>query len=83
MLQFSGKVVTSAHKVPQGDWFNYISSPHLAAEILMYFSLTVILWNNVTWRFIFGWVLSNQVRLENHWVHFYLIKLIDSTVSAL
>lgn len=53
--------MTSAHKIPKGDWFEYVSSPHLTAEIIMYFSLTLILWRNVTWRFIFGWVLSNQV----------------------
>lgn len=61
MLVFLGKVVTSAHKIPKGDWFEYISSPHITAEILMYLSITLILWRNITWRFIFGWVLSNQV----------------------
>lgn len=64
-----GKVVTEAHKLPYGDWFTYVSSPHSLAEILMYFALTLILWGNVTWLFVFIWVLTNQVEtsLLAHW----------------
>ncbi|KAF5279009.1 hypothetical protein FQA39_LY05687 [Lamprigera yunnana] len=64
-----GNVVTEAHKLPQGDWFNYVSSPHGLAEILMYLALTIILWGSITWIFIFAWVLCNQVEtaLLSHW----------------
>ncbi|KAF2900043.1 hypothetical protein ILUMI_06147 [Ignelater luminosus] len=64
-----GSIITDVHKLPCGDWFEYVSSPHLLAEILMYFALTVILRNNVTWLYIFAWVLSNQVEtaLLSHW----------------
>lgn len=64
-----GKIVTQEHKLPRGDWFEYVSAPHLLAEKLMYISLTVILWGNMTWFFVLAWVLSNQVEtaLLNHW----------------
>lgn len=58
----AGEVVSSGYKVPQGDWFDYVSTPHQLAEILMYLALTILLYGNVTWWFVFGWVLSNQVR---------------------
>ncbi|KAK5643117.1 hypothetical protein RI129_006962 [Pyrocoelia pectoralis] len=64
-----GKIITEAHILPHGDWFRYVSSPHMLAELLMYLALTVILWGNVTWLYIFAWVLSNQVEsaLLTHW----------------
>jgi 3-oxo-5-alpha-steroid 4-dehydrogenase 3 len=53
--------MTLEHKVPHGDWFELVSSPHNLAEILMYLALTFILWGSNTWPFVFLWVLSNQV----------------------
>lgn len=61
-LSSTGNIITDGHQLPQGDWFNVLSSPHQTAEILMYFSLTVLLWYNITWFFVFTWVLSNQVK---------------------
>lgn len=61
MYLIAGNIVSDAHKLPQGDWFNVLSSPHQTAEILMYFSITILLWYNITWFFVFTWVLSNQV----------------------
>ncbi|CAH1159397.1 unnamed protein product [Phaedon cochleariae] len=64
-----GDLVSNDHKVPYGDWFDYLSAPHQNAEILMYFSITILLWYNITWFFVFAWVLSNQVEtiLLSHW----------------
>ncbi|KAG5882537.1 hypothetical protein JTB14_038148 [Gonioctena quinquepunctata] len=64
-----GDVVTSEHKLPQGGMFEYLSAPHQTAEILMYLSITILLWYNITWFFVFTWVLSNQVEtiLLSHW----------------
>jgi 3-oxo-5-alpha-steroid 4-dehydrogenase 3 len=56
-----GSIVTLEHQVPQGDWFELVSSPHNLAEILMYFALTFILLGSNTWPVVFLWVLSNQV----------------------
>lgn len=64
-----GQVVSSKYKLPHGDWFELLSCPHQTAEILMYSCLMWILWNNITWFFVFSWVLSNQVEtiLMSHW----------------
>ncbi|XP_018579620.1 polyprenol reductase [Anoplophora glabripennis] len=64
-----GNVVSESHKVPHGDWFNYVTAPHQTAEILMYLALTILLWKNFTWFFVFIWVLSNQIEtiLLTHW----------------
>ncbi|XP_056643766.1 polyprenol reductase [Diorhabda sublineata] len=64
-----GEIVTSEHKLPFGDWFEYISSPLQAAEIIMYTALTVILKYHFTWFFVYAWVVVNQVEtmLLNHW----------------
>lgn len=56
-----GEIVTYEHKLPFGDWFEYISSPLQAAEIIMYTSLTVILRYNFTWFFVYALVIANQV----------------------
>ncbi|ENN78912.1 hypothetical protein HUJ04_009435 [Dendroctonus ponderosae] len=65
-----GDVVSNGYKIPQGDWFKYLSCPpHQTAEIIMYSCVTWILWYNVSWFFIFTWVLVNQVEtiLLSHW----------------
>jgi hypothetical protein len=56
-----GSIVTLEHRVPHGDWFELVSSPHNMAEILMYLALTFILFGSNTWPVVFLWVLSNQV----------------------
>ena len=30
------------HKIPYGDWFEYVSSPHFLAEVIIYFALFVV-----------------------------------------
>lgn len=57
----NGTIVTLQHRVPHGDWFEVVSSPHNLAEVLIYLALTFILWGSMTWPFVFLWVLSNQV----------------------
>jgi len=48
--------------VPQGDWFNYISCPHYAAECLIYLSLVFVMGtDHTTGLFIALWVVSNQM----------------------
>lgn len=65
----SGKVVTQAYRLPEGDLFHYISSPHMFCEVVMYLSLAIILWGSSTFPFVAAWVLSNQVEnaLLTHW----------------
>lgn len=54
-------MTNEGYKIPEGDWFNYLSSPHSTAEILMYTALSLILWNNTCWLYVYGWILANQV----------------------
>lgn len=61
---FAGNVITHEHKIPYGDLFDYVTSPHLLTEIVMYMSLQLILWGNSTWLYIIGWVICNQVCLN-------------------
>ncbi|GJQ64918.1 hypothetical protein Trydic_g7087 [Trypoxylus dichotomus] len=64
-----GNTISDAYKLPKGGWFDAVSSPHNLAEILMYSSLTLIIWPNFTWWFIYLWVIVNQVEvaLLSHW----------------
>ncbi|XP_066141482.1 polyprenol reductase [Euwallacea fornicatus] len=65
----NGNTVNSEYKLPQGDWFDYLTAPHQTTEIVMYCCITWILWSNITWFFIFTWVLANQIEtiLLSHW----------------
>ncbi|XP_069683014.1 polyprenal reductase [Periplaneta americana] len=65
----NGSVVTLEHRVPHGDWFELVSSPHNLTEIMMYLAMTFILWGSDTWPVVFLWVLSNQVEtaMLTHW----------------
>lgn len=60
---------TENYKVPEGDWFQYLSSPNLSAEVLIYLSLTILMWQNQTWWFLMYWVIVNQGEnmLLTHW----------------
>ncbi|KAG8230468.1 hypothetical protein J437_LFUL009957 [Ladona fulva] len=64
-----GVTFTYRHMVPRGGLFEILSSPHITAEIVIYAALTIILKSNMTWWFVFVWVLVNQgeVALLNHW----------------
>ncbi|XP_063222729.1 polyprenol reductase [Bacillus rossius redtenbacheri] len=64
-----GEVVTYEHRIPHGDWFELVSSPHLLSEVLMYLALALVLRGSHTWLFVFLWVFCNQVEsaLLAHW----------------
>jgi 3-oxo-5-alpha-steroid 4-dehydrogenase 3 / polyprenol reductase len=56
-----GKVKTESHLLPQGGWFNYVSSPHMLTEIAMYLTLYALLHENTSYIYCLSWVLSNQI----------------------
>ncbi|EDW04062.1 polyprenol reductase [Drosophila grimshawi] len=56
----TGDVQTEAHLMPSGGWFDYISSPHMFFEVVMYFCLADLFTPIITWKLIFLWVASNQ-----------------------
>ncbi|GLG97190.1 Polyprenol reductase [Gryllus bimaculatus] len=65
-----GEVISVKHKIPHGDMFEYVSSPHLLCEILMYLGLTFVMWGASIWPWVFFWVLTNQVEsalLTHQW----------------
>ncbi|XP_013387230.1 polyprenol reductase isoform X2 [Lingula anatina] len=39
----SGQIVSTGYKVPRGDWFGWISCPHLFADILIYTAIGICL----------------------------------------
>ncbi|KAL0268146.1 UNVERIFIED_CONTAM: hypothetical protein PYX00_010200 [Menopon gallinae] len=72
----SGAVVTKEHKIPRGGLFEYVSSPHMTCEMLMYIALSFILFNNYTFKYILFWVVSNQLEssLLSHWWYLNTFK---------
>ncbi|XP_031634805.1 polyprenol reductase-like [Contarinia nasturtii] len=62
----SGDVITEKHLMPQGGFFDFVSSPHMFFEVLMYTALTVILIGNTSWIWVFLWVIGNQI--ETAWL---------------
>ena len=35
------------YTIPYGDWFQYVSSPHYTAEIMIYVGVCVLMWGNI------------------------------------
>lgn len=63
------QVVSSKHQAPRGGMFEYVSSPHYLAEIMVYNGLTIILWNfNLTWfnGLLWTWVNQTAMALLSH-----------------
>ncbi|XP_043492674.1 polyprenol reductase [Polistes fuscatus] len=66
----NNKVVFDGYKVPHGGLFEYITSPLQLTEILIYLSLSVILWQSNTFHYVTLWVIVNQVHcaiMEHKW----------------
>ena len=67
----SGKISSYKHRIPFGDWFQYISCPHYFAECIIYLAFIIVassahmsMWALV----IFVWV--NQLvaaRITHNW----------------
>ncbi|KAK9876688.1 hypothetical protein WA026_014067 [Henosepilachna vigintioctopunctata] len=68
-LRKTKKSIVDDYKLPMGDWFQYFSSPHYIAEIIMYVALTTFQWQSTTWWFVMLWIFSNQIEsiLLSHW----------------
>jgi 3-oxo-5-alpha-steroid 4-dehydrogenase 3 len=56
-----GKVATETHSMPKGGWFEYVSSPHMTAEVGMYLTLYVLLFQNTSYIYCLSWVITNQL----------------------
>lgn len=64
----SGEHVKHEHKMPEGGMFEYLSCPHMFAEVLVYIGILIVLQGHTGWLVVTIWVLSNQIQvaLMNH-----------------
>ncbi|XP_016062771.1 PREDICTED: polyprenol reductase [Miniopterus natalensis] len=57
----AGVVIHCNHRIPFGDWFEYVSSPNYLAELMIYISMAVTLgFHNVTWWLVVTYVFFSQ-----------------------
>ena len=57
----SGVVIHCNHRIPFGDWFEYVSSPNYLAELMIYISMAVTFgFYNLTWWLVVTYVFFNH-----------------------
>ncbi|KAM9330407.1 polyprenal reductase [Gastrophryne carolinensis] len=78
----SGKVVSMAHALPRGDWFEKVSCPHYFAELLIYIAIAILFGlAHTTWWLVVLLVLFNQSLSAILCHEFYLQKFDDYPVD--
>lgn len=71
----AGHIVTTGYKIPNGHWFDSVSSPHYFAELLIYVSIGLVLGlGNATWWWLVAFVASYQFFLAYNTHAWYLNK---------
>ncbi|PIM99037.1 putative steroid reductase [Handroanthus impetiginosus] len=64
--------------IPRGDWFEYVSSPHYLAEIVIYGGLVIASgFSDITIWLLFGFVVANLVFAAAETQRWYLRKFDD------
>ena len=57
----SGVIVHCQHRIPFGDWFDYVSSANYLAELMIYISMAVTFGlHNLTWWLVVTYVFFSQ-----------------------
>ncbi|XP_068831525.1 polyprenol reductase isoform X2 [Capricornis sumatraensis] len=57
----NGVVIHCNHRIPFGDWFEYVSSPNYLAELMIYISMAVTFgFYNLTWWLVVTYVFFSQ-----------------------
>ncbi|KAM5272389.1 polyprenal reductase isoform 3-T3 [Ctenodactylus gundi] len=57
----NGVVIHGNHRIPFGDWFEYVSSPNYLAELMIYISMAVTFgFHNFTWWLVVTYVFFSQ-----------------------
>ncbi|XP_063466524.1 polyprenol reductase isoform X4 [Symphalangus syndactylus] len=57
----NGVVIHCNHRIPFGDWFEYVSSPNYLAELMIYVSMAVTFgFHNLTWWLVVTNVFFSQ-----------------------
>lgn len=75
-----GSLRENGHKaddyaIPEGDWFDYVSSPHYLAEIIIYGGLVIASgFSDMTLWLVFGFVVANLVFAAGETHRWYLRK---------
>ena len=49
----------SGYLLPNGDWFEFVSSPHYLAEVIVYLSLLLVVMSDPVWWLVVGFVMGN------------------------
>lgn len=77
-----GKINSTVYKIPHDGLFEYISGALQITEIIIYITLSIILWQSSTFHYVTIWVLCNQVYhiriiylLLFNWNNIIIIKL--------
>ncbi|XP_029419470.1 polyprenol reductase isoform X2 [Nannospalax galili] len=56
-----GVIIHCQHRIPFGDWFEYVSSPNYLAELMIYISMAVTFgFHNLTWWLVVTYVFFSQ-----------------------
>ncbi|XP_076650287.1 polyprenal reductase [Halictus rubicundus] len=57
----TGEIISTVYKIPHGGLFEYVSGALQITEIIIYMSLSVILWQSSTYHYVTIWVVINQI----------------------
>ncbi|CAD5117753.1 DgyrCDS6500 [Dimorphilus gyrociliatus] len=77
----SGHCVTTGYKLPKGGFFDYISSPQLLAELVIYISIGLIL-NGPTWWLVVAGVAIKEYDAAYHCHEYYKSKFAKDMPSS-
>ncbi|CAK9797821.1 Polyprenol reductase [Anthophora plagiata] len=56
-----GKINSTVYKIPHGSLFEYVSGALQITEIVVYVTLSAILWQSSTFHYVTIWVIVNQI----------------------
>ncbi|XP_017891409.1 polyprenol reductase, partial [Ceratina calcarata] len=56
-----GEIDHKIYKIPHGGLFEYVSGALQITEIMMYMTLSMILWQSSSYHYVTLWVLANQI----------------------
>ncbi|KAM5340916.1 polyprenal reductase [Glossophaga mutica] len=74
----AGAVVHCTHRIPYGDWFEWVSSPNYFAELMIYISLAVVFgFYNLTWWLVVTCVFFSQALSAFFSHRFYKSKFVS------
>ncbi|KZC13962.1 PREDICTED: polyprenol reductase [Dufourea novaeangliae] len=57
----NGEMNSAVYKIPHGGLFEYVSGALQLTEIIIYITMSVILWQSSTFHYATMWVLVNQI----------------------